>query len=167
MKEHNFKAMVNKTREIDLTRLVHYEGDFEAEITDVYSTMYTWLEHKDENKLLMSKIIKNSKKPHILCEYCHAMGNGPGNLKEYQDLFYAHDKLQGGFVQEWFDHGIEIITEDGQVYYRYGGDFGDDPSNINFCIDGLIMPDRTPLPGLLEYRKVIEPVETKAVDLEK
>lgn len=98
MKEHNFKAMVNKTREIDLTRLVHYEGDFEAEITDVYSTMYTWLEHKDENKLLMSKIIKNSKKPHILCEYCHAMGNGPGNLKEYQDLFYAHDKLQGGFV---------------------------------------------------------------------
>ena len=164
---HNFKAMANKTREIDPTRLVHYEGDFEAEITDVYSTMYTWLEHKDENKLLMSKIIKNSKKPHILCEYYHSMGNGPGNLKEYQDLFYAHDKLQGGFVQEWFDHGIEIITEDGQVYYRYGGDFGDDPSNINFCIDGLIIPDRTPLAGLLEYRKVIELVETKAVDLEK
>lgn len=164
---HNFKAMANKTREIDPTRLVHYEGDFEAEITDVYSTMYTWLEHKDENKLLMSKIIKNSKKPHILCEYCHAMGNGPGNLKEYQDLFYAHDKLQGGFVWEWFDHGIETITEDGQVYYRYGGDFGDDPSNINFCIDGLIMPDRAPSPGLLEYKKVIEPVETKAVDLEK
>lgn len=161
----NFKAMTEKTKEIDPTRLVHYEGDFDAEITDVYSTMYTWLEHKE--KLLMDKVIKESKKPHILCEYCHAMGNGPGNLKEYQDLFYAHDKLQGGFVWEWFDHGIETISEDGEVYYRYGGDFGDDPSNINFCIDGLIMPDRTPSPGLLEYKKVIEPVQTEAVDLNK
>ncbi|MGG7079087.1 beta-galactosidase subunit alpha [Clostridium sardiniense] len=161
----NFKAMTEKTKEMDPTRLVHYEGDFDAEITDVYSTMYTWLEHKE--KLLMDKVIKESKKPHILCEYCHAMGNGPGNLKEYQDLFYAHDKLQGGFVWEWFDHGIETISEDGQVYYKYGGDFGDDPSNINFCIDGLIMPDRTPSPGLLEYKKVIEPVQTEAVDLNK
>ena len=67
------------------------------------------------------------QKPHILCEYCHAMGNGPGNLKEYQELFYAHDKLQGGFIWEWFDHGIESVTDNGEVYYRYGGDFGDDP----------------------------------------
>ena len=91
----------------------------------------------------MNTIIENSK-PHILCEYCHAMGNGPGNLKEYQELFYAHDKLQGGFIWEWFDHGIESVTDNGEVYYRYGGDFGDDPSNKDFCIDGMLMPDRTP-----------------------
>lgn len=95
------------------------------------------------------------------------MGNGPGNLKDYQDLVYAHDKLQGGFVWEWFDHGIESFTESGEKYYRYGGDFGDDPSNKDFCIDGLIMPDRTPSPGLYEYKKVIEPITTTAVDIQK
>lgn len=115
----------------------------------------------------MKDIIEKSQKPHILCEYCHAMGNGPGNLKEYQDLFYEHDKLQGGFIWEWFDHGIESYTEDGEKYYRYGGDFGDDPSNKDFCIDGMLMPDRTPSPGLYEYKKVVEPVTTSAVDLEQ
>ncbi|MGL5642537.1 MAG: glycoside hydrolase family 2 TIM barrel-domain containing protein, partial [Paraclostridium sp.] len=130
-----------------------------------YSTMYTWLE-RDSN-FTMDTIINDIKKPHILCEYCHAMGNGPGNLKDYQDLFYKYDKLQGGFIWEWFDHGIHTVSENGEVYYRYGGDFGDDPSNINFCIDGLIMPDRTVSPGLLEYKKVIEPAQTLPVDLEK
>ncbi len=162
----NFKAMAKAVRNLDSTRLIHYEGDRDAEVVDVYSTMYTWLEHTNPNRLTMEKIISNSKKPHIICEYCHAMGNGPGNLKEYQDLFYAHDKLQGGFIWEWFDHGIESFDETGKKYYKYGGDFGDDPTNKNFCIDGLIMPDRTPSPGLLEYKKVIEPVETKGVDLE-
>ena len=166
----NFKAMAKKAKEMDPTRLVHYEGDFnvdesEGPVSEVYSTMYTWLEH--DSKLLMDKIIKDIKKPHILCEYCHAMGNGPGNLKEYQDLFYSYDKLQGGFIWEWFDHGIESKSDSGETYYRYGGDFGDDPSNINFCIDGLIMPDRSVSPGLLEYKKVIEPVETHIVDLER
>lgn len=160
---YNFKKMCEKAKKMDPTRLVHYEGDFDAEITDVYSTMYTWLEH--DEKLLMDKVIKESKKPHILCEYCHAMGNGPGNLKEYQDLFYKYDKLQGGFIWEWFDHGIESYNELGEKYYKYGGDFGDDPSNINFCIDGLIMPDRTPSPALYEYKKVIEPITTTEVDL--
>lgn len=163
---HNFRKMAEIAKMMDPTRLVHYEGDFEAEITDVYSTMYTWLEHPTR-QLLMEKIVKNSKKPHILCEYAHAMGNGPGNLKEYQDLFYAHDKLQGGFIWEWFDHGIEWYDENGQKYYRYGGDFDDDPSNKDFCIDGLLMPDRTPSPSLYEYKKVIEPIHTSAIDLEK
>ena len=166
----NFKAMAKTAKEMDPTRLVHYEGDFnvdesEGPVSEVYSTMYTWLEH--DSKLLMDKIIKDIKKPHILCEYCHAMGNGPGNLKEYQDLFYSYDKLQGGFIWEWFDHGIESKSDNGETYYKYGGDFGDDPSNINFCIDGLIMPDRSVSPGLLEYKKVIEPVETHMIDIEK
>lgn len=162
---HNFRAMAKRAKEMDSTRLVHYEGDFEAEVTDVYSTMYTWLEPHG-TRLTMDKVIEKTKKPHILCEYAHAMGNGPGNLKEYQDLFYKYDKLQGGFIWEWFDHGIETKSEDGKVYYRYGGDFGDDPTNGNFCIDGLIMPDGTPSPSLFEYKKVIEPVQTECLDIE-
>ena len=161
----NFFKMTEVAHQMDSTRLVHYEGDFDMEYVDVYSTMYTWLENP-EKPFLMKDIIENSKHPHLLCEYCHAMGNGPGNLKEYQDLFYAHDKLQGGFIWEWFDHGIETYTEDGEKYYRYGGDFGDDPSNKDFCIDGMLMPDRTPSPGLYEYKKVVEPITTTEVDLE-
>ena len=162
----NFRKMTDVAHEMDPTRLVHYEGDFDVESADVYSTMYTWIENP-KKPYLMKEIIEKSKKPHIHCEYCHAMGNGPGNLKDYQDLVYAHDKLQGGFVWEWFDHGIESFTESGEKYYRYGGDFGDDPSNKDFCIDGLIMPDRTPSPGLYEYKKVIEPITTTAVDIQK
>lgn len=162
----NFRKMTDVAHEMDPTRLVHYEGDFDVESADVYSTMYTWIENP-KKPYLMKDIIEKSKKPHIHCEYCHAMGNGPGNLKDYQDLVYAHDKLQGGFVWEWFDHGIESFTESGEKYYRYGGDFGDDPSNKDFCIDGLIMPDRTPSPGLYEYKKVIEPITTTAVDIQK
>lgn len=161
----NFFKMTEVAHQMDSTRLVHYEGDFDMEYVDVYSTMYTWLENP-EKPFLMKDIIENSKHPHLLCEYCHAMGNGPGNLKEYQDLFYAHDKLQGGFIWEWFDHGIETYTEDEEKYYRYGGDFGDDPSNKDFCIDGMLMPDRTPSPGLYEYKKVVEPITTTEVDLE-
>lgn len=162
----NFRKMTDVAHEMDPTRLVHYEGDFDVESADVYSTMYTWIENP-KKPYLMKDIIEKSKKPHVHCEYCHAMGNGPGNLKDYQDLVYAHDKLQGGFVWEWFDHGIESFTESGEKYYRYGGDFGDDPSNKDFCIDGLIMPDRTPSPGLYEYKKVIEPITTTAVDIQK
>lgn len=162
----NFRKMTDVAHEMDPTRLVHYEGDFDVESADVYSTMYTWIENP-KKPYLMKDIIEKSKKPHIHCEYCHAMGNGPGNLKDYQDLVYAHDKLQGGFVWEWFDHGIESFTESGEKYYRYGGDFGDDPSNKDFCIDGLIMPDRTPSPGLYEYKKVIEPITTTDIDIQK
>lgn len=160
----NFRKMTEVAHRMDPTRLVHYEGDFNVEYADVYSTMYTWLDNP-QKPFVMKDIIANSTHPHILCEYAHAMGNGPGNLKEYQDLFYAHDKLQGGFIWEWFDHGIESYTNQGEKYYRYGGDFGDDPSNKDFCIDGMLMPDRTPSPGLYEYKKVIEPVTTTAVDL--
>lgn len=162
----NFAKMTEVAHQMDPTRLVHYEGDFDMDYADVYSTMYTWLENP-EKPFVMKDIVKKSKHPHILCEYCHAMGNGPGNLKEYQDIFYAHDKMQGGFIWEWFDHGIESYTKNGEKYYRYGGDFGDDPSNKDFCIDGMLMPDRTPSPGLYEYKKVIEPITTTAIDLDK
>lgn len=113
----------------------------------------------------MNDIIGTTEKPHILCEYCHAMGNGPGGLLEYQELFYKYPFLHGGFIWEWFDHGIFQHTVDGTAYYAYGGDFGDDPTNGNFCIDGLLMPDRTPSPGLIELKKIFEPVLVEAEDL--
>lgn len=162
---HNFRKMAEACRALDPSRLIHYEGDSEAEVTDVYSTMYTWLENPPGERITMQNIIDKAEKPHVHCEYGHAMGNGPGGLKEYQELVYAHDHLQGGFIWEWFDHGIATTDDNGQVYYRYGGDFGDDPTNGNFCIDGLLMPDRTPSPALIEYKKIIEPVHTHAVDL--
>lgn len=156
----NFTAMYHACKQLDDTRLVHYEGDRQAVVSDVYSTMYTRLE-------ALKVIGQNDegKKPHILCEYGHAMGNGPGGLKEYQDVFRQYKRLQGGFIWEWCDHGIEQKDEEGNTYYVYGGDFGDEPTNGNFCIDGLVYPDRTPSPGLLEYKKVIEPVKSYALDL--
>lgn len=160
----NFRAMANYIKANDSTRLVHYEGDFEAEISDVYTTMYTWLEH--DEKLTMEQVITKTQKPHILCEYGHAMGNGPGNLKEYQDLFYKHEFLQGGFIWEWFDHGIESETDNGETYYKYGGEFGDFPNNGNFCIDGLLMPNREISTSLKEFKKVIEPIQIEEVSKE-
>ncbi|WHY00084.1 glycoside hydrolase family 2 TIM barrel-domain containing protein [Neobacillus sp. DY30] len=156
----NFTAMYQAIKEIDSTRLVHYEGDRHAAYSDMYTTMYTRLKELEE-------IGQDSegKKPHILCEYGHAMGNGPGGLTEYQEIMRKYPRLQGGFVWEWYDHGIESVDENGNIYYLYGGNYGDFPTNGNFCIDGLVFPDRTPSPGLIEYKKVIEPIVTEASDL--
>lgn len=158
----NFRAMAAYCKREDPTRLVHYEGDFDAEVSDVYSTMYTWLEH--DTKMTMADVLRKTQKPHILCEYAHSMGNGPGNLKEYQDLFYGHEQLQGGFIWEWFDQGV-ASQKDGQTYYRYGGDFGDQPNNGNFCIDGLIRPDGNPSTALTEVKKTFEPFQILVRDL--
>lgn len=159
---HNFKAMADWCHKRDSTRLVHYEGDFDVEVADVVSTMYSSHEKMEEYGKL-----KDMDKPHILCEYAHAMGNGPGGLKEYWDIFYKYQRLQGGFVWEWVDHGLRRFTEDGREYFAYGGDFGDEPNNSNFCCDGLMRPDRTPTPGLKEYKKIIAPVKVEEVDLTK
>ncbi|CAG7635695.1 glycoside hydrolase family 2 TIM barrel-domain containing protein [Paenibacillus allorhizosphaerae] len=156
----NHAAMYEWTKAFDPTRLVHYESDREAASADVFSTMYSSVEKMEE----LGKR-DDLGKPHILCEYAHAMGNGPGGLKEYWDTFYRYKRLQGGFVWEWIDHGLRTQTEDGREYFAYGGDFGDHPNDSNFVIDGLIFPDRTPSPGLLELKKVIEPVVAGAVDL--
>jgi beta-galactosidase len=96
--------------------------------------------------------------PFILCEYGHAMGNGPGGLWEYQDLFERHPRCQGGFVWEWIDHGLRARTADGAEFFAYGGDFGEPLHDGNFVADGLLFPDRAPSPGLAELKKVVEPV---------
>ncbi|GMK43940.1 beta-galactosidase [Paenibacillus glycanilyticus] len=152
----NFRAMSEWCKQADPTRLIHYEEDREAEVCDVVSTMYSSVEKMEGFGQLV-----DHPKPHILCEFAHAMGNGPGGLKTYFDTFDAYRRLQGGFVWEWIDHGISRKTADGKDDYAYGGDYGDEPNNSNFVIDGLVRPDRTPSPGLIEYKKIIEPVRVE------
>jgi beta-galactosidase/beta-glucuronidase len=156
----NHAAMYKWSKEYDPSRLVHYEGDRESKSVDVWSTMYTSVE-----KMIELGQQTDFDRPHVMCEYAHAMGNGPGGLKEYWDAFYTYPRLQGGFVWEWVDHGILCHDANGTPYYAYGGDFGDHPNDSNFVIDGLVQPDRNPSPGLYELKKVIEPVTVTAVDL--
>lgn len=167
----NHEAMAEVTRKLDPTRPIHYEGDYKLKTADVYSLMYAHLNQiiaigKGEHKI-EGAFQDYREKPFILCEYAHAMGNGPGGLLEYWDAVYAYPRLQGGFIWEWCDHGITKTTADGRKYFAYGGDFGDEPNDGNFVCDGLILPDRVPSPGLTEYKKIIEPAKVEAVDLAK
>ena len=130
-------------------------------LTDILAPMYpqistiiNWASYPTEDE-----------RPMILCEYSHAMGNSNGCLKEYFDSFRKYHGLQGGFIWEWVDHGIEKIDRSGKKYWGYGGDFGDEPNDFNFVADGLVFPDRTPHPALFELKKLAQPVELKAVDL--
>lgn len=159
----NFQSMYDEIKTIDKSRPIHYEGDRETKSADIWSQMYV---HPDD--LVEEVKNPNHNKSLILCEFAHAMGNGPGNLKEYMDLFYAHPRLQGGHVWEWSNHGLE--TKDpstGEMFYAYGGDFGDVPNNATFILDGLVSSDHTATPGLLEYKKVIEPVQVKSCEGQK
>ena len=155
----SFVASGRFLKEYDPTRLVHYEEDRDASIADVYSTMYT--RHKALEDLGRDT---TKKKPHVVCEYAHAMGNGPGGLKEYWEIFERYPRLQGGFIWEWIDHGIKKYDRDGRGYYTYGGDYGDYPNSGAFCCDGLIQADRRPTPSILQVKKVMEPVKFTGFD---
>ncbi len=139
----------------DPERLVHYEGDWNCRDTDVYSRMYA--SHEEVERIgqdLDGGTHKRRELPFIQCEYGHAMGNGPGGIADYQQIFERYERLQGGFIWEWIDHGVKHP----ELGYAYGGDFGEELHDGNFVCDGLIFPDRRPSPGLVEYKKVIEPV---------
>lgn len=148
----NIRSMVERCKELDPTRPVHYEEDREAEVVDIVSTMYSRVSQMNDFGE------HPHPKPRIICEYGHAMGNGPGGLAEYQAVFDRWPSIQGHFLWEWSDHGLREELPDGTVTWRYGGDFGDRPHNGNFCIDGLIYPWQEPSPGLAEYAQVICPV---------
>ncbi|MED5019839.1 glycoside hydrolase family 2 TIM barrel-domain containing protein [Paenibacillus chibensis] len=165
----NHIAMAKWAQKRDDSRLVHYEGaatryggDTDTEDLDIESEMYPSLAYVEAYGTDESRT-----KPLFLCEYSHAMGNGPGDLKEYWDLFYKYPNLMGGCVWEWNDHGIRAQTSSGEEYFGYGGDFGDQPNDGNFCIDGLVSPDRVPHTGLLELKQIIAPVRIEAVDAGK
>ncbi|EPS44203.1 hypothetical protein H072_1885 [Dactylellina haptotyla CBS 200.50] len=151
----NHRAMYDWIKAFDKTRPVHYEADYNAHSADLYSRMYASV----GDIINFATRDATWDKPLILCEYVHAMGNGPGGIKEYIDAFYKYPRLQGGFVWEWANHGLLTKTENGDEYYGYGGDFGDDPHDGHFVMDGLLHSNHTPTPGLTEYKKAIEPVQ--------
>ncbi|MGW6197080.1 glycoside hydrolase family 2 TIM barrel-domain containing protein [Kribbella sp. NPDC055110] len=154
----NLKDMYDLVKELDPSRPVHYERDTEAEFVDIYSRMYTSPEGCAEIGADTS-LYRNL--PFILCEYGHAMGNGPGGLLDYREVFEKYPRCQGGFIWEFIDHGLRT-TIDGREVYAYGGDFGESIHDGNFVCDGLLFPDRTPSPGMHEYIKVIEPLRIVA-----
>ncbi len=162
----NHVKMSEWTKKRDNTRLIHYErtafpnkayGADQIKIdpcVDIISRMYTNLEC-----LEIQGNMTNDNRPYFLTEYCHAMGLGPGELTDYWELIYKYPRLIGGCIWEWCDHAVK--TEKG---YIYGGDSGEFPHDGNFCCDGLVFPDRTPSTGLLEYKKVIEPLKIECKD---
>ena len=170
----NHKKMAEYTRSRDLTRPIHYERDQEAETADVVSRMYSFsYRFKTPDGKLADSCVEiakkycKGKKPFIFCEYAHAMGNGPGGLEDYWQIFFSHKEMQGGFIWEFCDHGIRTQDEHGHEYFAYGGDFGDEPNDGNFVADGLVFPDKTPSPGMIEAKKVYAPVRFAAKDLKK
>jgi beta-galactosidase len=161
----NLAATAAWTHDRDPDRPLHYEGDPDAIHVDVYSRMYAPHEDVDAAGRYAEPATDDPAAdahrrslPFLLCEYAHAMGNGPGGLSEYHELFERYPRCAGGFVWEWIDHGIARTTEDGRTYYAYGGDFGEPLHDGHFVIDGLVFPDRTPSPGLLELATVIAPI---------
>ena len=153
----NMAGMYHWIKQRDPTRLVHYEGDRQGTTTDVYSVMYEDLEGLNRRAESMPD------RAWIHCEYAHAMGNSPGGLKEFIELYRSHPRLQGGFVWEWCNHGLLTMTKDGKEFYAYGGDFGDEPNDADFVLDGLVWSDHSPAPGLLSYKKAIEPATVAMV----
>ncbi|MCF6526219.1 glycoside hydrolase family 2 TIM barrel-domain containing protein, partial [Streptomyces sp. JJ36] len=147
-------AMARWIRDRDPSRVLHYEGDHAYPDSALHSLMYP--PHAEVEEL--GRAGTGAGKPVVLCEYAHAMGNGPGGLTEYQRLFETYERCQGGFVWEWIDHGLRHRDGSGRTSFRYGGDFGEEVHDGNFCCDGLLFPDRTPSPGLTEFKKVVEPV---------
>ena len=164
----NLAAMSQWVHRRDTGRPVHYEGDHQGAYTDIYSRMYSNLQETESigsdhipGELLHATPAEGARlrtKPFLLCEYAHAMGNGPGALSEYEALVDRYPRLHGGFVWEWRDHGILTHTADGTPFYGYGGDFGEIVHDGNFVMDGLVLPDDTATPGLDEFAVVAQPI---------
>ncbi|HEX3027186.1 MAG TPA: glycoside hydrolase family 2 TIM barrel-domain containing protein [Clostridia bacterium] len=163
----NFEDSARWVRDFDSSRLIHYEhiahvmpgSSPDFSLLDVTSRMYPPTEFIGE---YFQDAQKSTPKPLLLCEYCHAMGNGPGDLEDYFSLVYRYDGFAGGLIWEWCDHSVyDGKAENGKDRYLYGGDFQDEPNDGNFCLDGLVTPDRKPSTGLLEYKNVIRPVRAE------
>jgi len=160
---------------IDTTRPIHYENDHDLLVSDVFSAMYFTPEKVEQigklekfNYRFPNGSIspeKYAEKPFILCEYAHAMGNSLGNFQEYMDLFEKYPNCVGGFIWDFVDQGLRKKDDEGTEYWAYGGDFEDEPNSLNFCINGIVKPDRTPNPALYEVKKVYQNISLKAVDL--
>ena len=165
----NFEKALEWTKNFDPDRITQYESaryrnydeTYDYSNLDVYSRMYPTLSEIQEY------LDKDGSKPFLLVEYCHSMGNGPGDFEDYFQMIQDNDKMCGGFVWEWCDHAIAHgIAENGKTIYAYGGDHGEEIHDGNFCMDGLVYPDRTVHTGLLEYKNVYRPVRVVSYDKE-
>ncbi|WP_427179401.1 glycoside hydrolase family 2 TIM barrel-domain containing protein [Paenibacillus sp. TC-CSREp1] len=161
----NFIAMYDYLKQADPTRLVHYEGTYHYRpsdsASDIESTMYI-----SPNDIEQYARMKGDKKPYIICEYSHAMGNSCGGLHLYWEMFDKYEILQGAFIWDWVDQSIRTKTADGVEYLAYGGDFGESPHDGNFCGNGLILADKTVTPKLEEVKKCYQNVRMSALDLQ-
>ena len=165
----NHDALAGWIRGCDPSRPVHYEGAVRQEGwdggclgSDVVAPMYPQI-----SQIVEYARKKTSRRPLIMCEYAHSMGNSTGNLKEYWDAIEKHRLLQGGFIWDWVDQGLLKHDKDGTPYWAFGGDFGDRINSANFCINGLVSPDRVPHPAMYEYKKVIQPVRVSSTNPSK
>ena len=165
----NFEKALEWTKNFDPDRITQYESaryrnydeTYDYSNLDVYSRMYPALSEIQEY------LDKDGSKPFLLVEYCHSMGNGPGDFEDYFQMIHDNDKICGGFVWEWCDHAIAHGTaENGKTIYAYGGDHGEEIHDGNFCMDGLVYPDRTVHTGLLEYKNVYRPARVISYDKE-
>ena len=162
-----FEKALAWTKQYDPSRLTHYESayyrgrkrKYDYSGIDLYSRMYPGFQE------VIDYVESDPDKPYIMCEYCHSMGNGAGDYEDYFELIEKYDCICGGFVWEWCDHAIyKGKTDDGQEMYFYGGDHGEYPQDGNFCMDGLVYPDRRPHTGLLEYKNVHRPARVRSYD---
>lgn len=165
----NFEKALEWTKNFDPDRITQYESaryrnydeTYDYSNLDVYSRMYPALSKIQEY------LDKDGSKPFLLVEYCHSMGNGPGDFEDYFQMIQDNDKMCGGFVWEWCDHAIAHGTaENGKTIYAYVGDHGEEIHDGNFCMDGLVYPDRTVHTGLLEYKNVYRPARVISYDKE-
>ena len=158
----NFFAAYDWIKGRDSSRPVQFEQAGEAHNTDIVCPMYPSIRYMKEYAGR-----ENPGRPYIMCEYAHAMGNSTGNFQEYFDIIRSSPWMQGGFIWDWVDQGLLTKNEDGEPYWAYGGDFGayHYPHQENFCINGLVQPDRTPHPGLAEVKKVYQDIRFTPVDL--
>jgi len=166
----NHNLLASWMRKTDPSRPVHYEGSITLwrgfswadgrAVTDIVPPMYPSVE-----SLVEWARTTTDDRPLIMCEYAHSMGNSTGNLREYWDAIEKHHGLQGGFIWDWVDQGLVRKDESGREYWAFGGDFGDEPNDRNFCINGLVWPDRQPHPAMYELKKVVQPVRFEAVNL--
>jgi beta-galactosidase len=163
----NLVQMADWVRRRDPGRPIHYEGDHSCAYTDIYSRMYPNYLETDaiggESGFISyldgpADAERVRSKPFVMCEYAHAMGNGPGGLYIYDELTERYPRLHGGFLWEWRDHGLLTRTPNGTEFYGYGGDFGEVVHDGNFVMDGMLLPDGTPTPSLAEFTRVNQPV---------
>lgn len=172
----NHVRLAEAIRACDSSRILHHEGEVKEHWTQggnrFENSQYKYNDLVDPMYPHVDTIVQwarnnDDRRPFICCEYSHAMGNSNGNLREYWEAFEKYHGLQGGFIWDWVDQGLLKVDEKGREYWAYGGDFGEDIHDFDFCINGLIWPDRTPHPAMYEFKKLTQPVAVEVIDYQE